>query len=378
MAITGSMAGTSLRGQVDRSAAGHTRVRVYYEPGRFGGWPANHGMWIWGDELLVGFSRGYYKDLGDRRHNIDRDRPEEHVLARSLDGGRSWTLEQPNEKGFLIPHGPTLHGTELPGVRIPEMTEPPGGIDFTHPDFALTCRMTNTARGPSSFSYSYDRGRTWIGPFRLPDMGTPGVAARTDYIVNGRHDLHAFLTAAKPDLEEGRAFAARTTDGGRTWTFLGWIGPEPTGYAIMPATVRLGETELLSVVRRRDGRPAWTEAFLSEDNGVTWRLLNRPSDDLGDGNPASLVRLKDGRVCYCYGHRARHLIGARLSDDGGRTWGPEIVLREGLGNRDLGYPRTVQRPDGQVVTTYYGWDPALGPERFIEATIWNPSRGRER
>ena len=38
---------------------------VYAEPGRFAGWPANHGIWSWGDEILVGFSRGTYKDRGE-------------------------------------------------------------------------------------------------------------------------------------------------------------------------------------------------------------------------------------------------------------------------------------------------------------------------
>ena len=57
-------------------------MKVYAEPGRFGGWPANHGLWAWSNEILVGFSRGFYKDLGER-HNIDRERPEEHLLARS-------------------------------------------------------------------------------------------------------------------------------------------------------------------------------------------------------------------------------------------------------------------------------------------------------
>jgi hypothetical protein len=57
-------------------------VRVYAEPGRFGGWPANHGIWSWGDEILVGFSAGYHKDNGPNRHAIDHDKPEEHLLAR--------------------------------------------------------------------------------------------------------------------------------------------------------------------------------------------------------------------------------------------------------------------------------------------------------
>ena len=70
-------------------------VMVYHQPGRFGGWPANHGIWSWGNEILVGFSAGYYKDNGPERHAIDHDRPEEHLLARSRDGGMTWTIENP-------------------------------------------------------------------------------------------------------------------------------------------------------------------------------------------------------------------------------------------------------------------------------------------
>ena len=57
-------------------------VVVYREPGRFGGWPANHGMWNWGNELLVGFSAGYYKDNGPdaARH---RSRPARGTPAGS-------------------------------------------------------------------------------------------------------------------------------------------------------------------------------------------------------------------------------------------------------------------------------------------------------
>ena len=48
----------------EASASPFRNVKVYAEPGRFGGWPANHGVWSWGNEILAGFSRGYYKDLG--------------------------------------------------------------------------------------------------------------------------------------------------------------------------------------------------------------------------------------------------------------------------------------------------------------------------
>jgi hypothetical protein len=351
-------------------------VFVYRQPGRFGGWPANHGIWSWDNEILVGFSAGYHKDLGPEIHNIDRDRPEEHLLARSLDGGRTWSIENPAAQGVLLGTKGMRHGTVPPEYTEAEPVDSPGGIDFTHSDFAMTCRMSGVHTGISRFYHSYDRGHTWKGPLRLPPFDQPGIAARTDYIVNGPQDCFLFLTASKANNREGRPICVRTIDGGKSWKLISLIGPEPAGYSIMPSTVRTSRRELVSTIRRlEDGPPkrSWIEAWKSADDGASWTQLANPVSDTGEGNPPHLLRLADGRLCLTYGVRAKPFgMFARLSNDAGTTWSEPIVLRNDGGGRDIGYPRSVQRADGRVVTIYYFWDEQTGPERYIAASIWNP------
>jgi BNR repeat-like domain len=346
-------------------------VVVYREPGRFAGWPANHGIWSWGDEVLVGFSRGYDKDRGPY-HHIDHDKPEEHLLARSRDGGLTWSVEEPRPKGALAGTPGMRHGTMpvgLPEETPSDLREP---IDFTHADFALTVRMENANNGVSRFDYSYDRGKTWRGPFRLPLFGQIGVMGRTDFLVNGPRDCLLFLTASKANGREGRPFGARTTDGGLTWQFVSFIGPEPSGYAIMPSTVRLSATDLLTTVRRKDAPKSWIDAYASRDDGHSWSLLSTPEPDTGEGNPPSLIPLPDGRLCLTYGVRARPFgIRARLSSSHGDTWSNAVVLRDDGSSNDLGYVRSVVRPDGKVVALYYFSDQEA-PERYLGATIWDP------
>ena len=208
------------------------------------------------------------------------------------------------------------------GVKEEPPTELDQKIDFTHPDFALTVRMENSNNGVSRYFYSDDRGRSWRGAFRLPLFGQKGVIGRTDYLVNGPDDCTRFLTASKANGREGRPFVARTTDGGRTWNFLSFIGPEPLGSAIMPSTARVSSHALVTTIRRKDGARSWIDAHGSDEDGRTWSFRSNLEPDTGEGNPPSLVRLDDGRLCLVYGVRSRPSgILARTSADDGKTGG---------------------------------------------------------
>jgi hypothetical protein len=85
-----------------------------------------------------------------------------------------------------------------------------------------------------------------------------------------------------------------------------------------------------------------------------------------------LLRLRDGRLCLTYGYRAKpYSIRALFSSDQGTTWSDPIVLRDDAVTWEVGYPRSVARADGKIVTVYY-YNDAPHNERFIAATIWRP------
>lgn len=350
-----------------RPASMH-HVDVYKEPGRFGGWPAGYSanQWIWGNEIMVAFLRGYYKH-SPTSHNADWSRPSDRCQARSLDGGESWTLEE------------TVKTTEKPGWPDPNN----GGINFTHPDFAMKL-------GGGGFSISYDRGRTWKGsyPFKGIDLS---MTSRHAYMVEGKKKCLFWLSAAMPRVtgsnHSDRSFMARTTDGGKSFEFVSWLTDEKSIKirSVMPSGARLSPSRLVATTRRKVRDPYsrkyynWIEASVSTDNGSSWRYLSKVANtDRGEenGSPPAMVRLEDGRLAITYGYRSYpYGIRAKISEDGGKSWSEEIILRDNGGTWDLGYPRMMQRPDGKLVSIYY-FNTKEHPGSFIEATIWDPDTVR--
>ena len=85
-----------------------------------------------------------------------------------------------------------------------------------------------------------------------------------------------------------------------------------------------------------------------------------------------MIRLADGRLCLTYGDRKPpYEMRAQFSRGRGLTWSAPFVLQTGGGGRDMGYARSLQRPDGKVVTLYYYYTPENIYRRIV-ATIWDP------
>jgi hypothetical protein len=319
---------------------------------------------MWGNEIAVAFKQGIYKTNAET-HSIDRSQGQPRRISRSLDGGQTWQMEEPVnfDEGELSP--------------------PPHPVDFTNPDFAIRCNG-------GGFRISYDRARTWQGPYPFPDFGfEENLTPRTDVINNGTHDCHFFLSVRTPEVRSklaDRSFCVRTRDGGRTFSEPVLMLLEPREVrSVMSSSVRISEKHIVSSLRRRvdherDGkfwRQCWIDIVDSEDNGESWRFLGKLADtdtfeEQHNGNPPSLVRLRDGRLCGIYGYRAPPFgMRAKVSSDNGHTWSEEIVLRDDARTWDIGYPKSVVRPDGQIVSTYY-YTTEENVEQQIAATIWHP------
>ena len=356
-------------------------VIIYQEKNRYAGWPANYGIWSWGNEIVTGFSLGYMNQNSEGLHPRDKKRPFQSFQTRSMDGGITWKNELAplvipgnigsisSEEHMSFSYGPISERVNPP---LPH----PGGINFTHSDFAMLCARSGLERNAESWFYtSTDRCNSWEGPFILPMFGENGIAARTDYVISNPNKVTLLLTSTKPNGKEGRVFCAETIDSGESFKFISWLNEMPDGFEIMPSSVVLDSGEIITAVRSRNsaGNKNWIDLYKTQDNGNKWNYFSSPVNNTGrGGNPPSLIQLRDGRLCLVYGYRD-FPYGIRLiiSEDNGHSWSTEKVLRDDGGDSDIGYPRAVQRSDGKVVIVYY-FNDSSKPERYIAATIFDP------
>ena len=228
----------------------------------------------------------------------------------------------------------------------------------------------------------------------LPLTGLPALAGTSSSMVrqeDGRSLL--FLAAISADGWTRRPVVYASLDGGTGWTFLSFITPKADdgaadgdwktsyrfgGHRWFYCTgIQLPSGKILCSVRcQRDPTGVmWTEIFESEDGARTWRFLSRVNDW---GAPGDIVRMQDGRIACVYGYRVGPSgIRARVSADGGESWGGEIILRADGGSWDLGYPRVIEHEPGKLLSIYYmntADDPIQmnGGVRHIAQTIFTP------
>lgn len=341
---------------------------VYRNDHEFAGWPFNCGLWTTAEGHYVVAFRILacdYANPGSVHHDEISKIGTRMVTLRSEDAGRSWDI-----KTLQVLFDLTVNQDEIFADRPQDYSAEPR-LDFQDRNVFVASGATPDYFRPYSRAWirvSGDGGRTWRPPILVPSVGFTALSGQSSSLVRPDGVSLVFLTTISEDGWKRRPVVYASVDDGAFWTFLSVITPNTDDGAtenrteamrfgghryIYPRAIQLPDGRILASIRcqREPTAVLWTEMFESDDGGYTWRFLSRVNDW---GAPGDLVRMDDGRIACVYGYRLPpYGVRARISEDDGRTWGREWIIRDDGGSWDLGYPRVTEVEPGRLMAIYY-------------------------
>jgi hypothetical protein len=226
---------------------------------------------------------------------------------------------------------------------------------------------------------SRDDGQTWSEPNYIDTEGMPfrNVEGPTDAPIempDGSIVMGIIGYQLEGDEKNIGSVLLRSTDQGKSWKYVSTIASDPGGKLggfVEPGIVRTKTGRIVAGLRNHGPDQAiWTT--FSDDDGKTWAPVEKTAMV---GHPVDLIQLSDGRVMASYGIRTPHAkpqgIRACFSSDNGQTWDikTEVQIRNDFINWDVGYPESLELPDGRVLTVYYY---NLFNRYFLGGTYWKP------
>jgi len=267
--------------------------------------------------------------------------------------------------------GLTWEEVAKPGIqgKEPSLTAlPDGAILMTAQNIDFSREKTDR---PMIYARSEDDGRTWEVS-HLPGMRYP-----RNVIVAEDGSL---LFLRSTDDSNRMLQLCRSRDSGRTWDCrelaLRWADGRVHSFSEV-SVIDLDSGTLLAALRH-SGPERVNEGFQntmlirSDDDGRTW---SEPVVMLGTAKVhAYFTKLSGGRVLVT--HSNYHLpfgVCAVTSDDGGKTWDLDHPVQLSLSaDHFLGWPVTLELPDGSLVTSYAGTTYSKQPpDRFTcEVVRW--------
>lgn len=290
-------------------------------------------------------------------------------LSRSTDGGLTWSapvtaFDKPDADDGIVATGVARDGSLLAAA-----------VSYTWNGARYT---TGGWTASIWFFRSRDAGRTWTTPVKVDT--TPLDWAYPFGHILEQSDGTLLLSGyggplPKTDKGDQICFLVRSRDGGKTWSEYSEIARghnELTMYARRDGS-------LLAILRSVAG--AHMASTVSRDQGHTWSKPVRFTEDRE--HPPDLLRLAGGALLLSFGQRNKPFgVQAMLSRDDGNTWerASRVVLAWDGDHSDLGYPVSIQRRDGRMVTLYYivygerdseGLKGIAPDNAFTKAVIWD-------
>ncbi len=272
----------------------------------------------------------------------------------SEDGGQTW-----EKRGTPAPHD----------IPVSNRVNHAAGL-ANNGDLIVICSGTTNINPPRPFRFlqpwisrSSDGGRSWSidkqsAPAKDPDgkMWIPF----GDILPGNDGALRLAVYSARPPC---RLHVLRSPDDGKTWGEF--VPVDPDHDRNETALFHLGGRKWLAAARSNG-----LSLYASADDARTWQyrgLLTAPAQ-----HPGHLMRLQDGRLLLSYGNRTAtvHGVEVLVSDDEGKSWSMPMRVLDWQG--DGGYPSSVQRPDGQILTAYYARKIEGHDGYHLGVVIWDP------
>jgi hypothetical protein len=304
------------------------------------------------------------------------------ILVRSKDGGKTW-----NKKKEIVSAIKDLDEREGCGVQLKDGTIVVGVFynNLYGPDGGYKKGPAKVLGrdGPRQLGAyivtSTDDGHTWSAPNYIDTKAMPlaNLEGPTDAPIempDGSILMGVIAYAPKGDAGNTAAVMLRSADKGQTWTYLATMASDPDGKLggfMEPGICRTNTGRIIAGLRNHGPDNAIWVTW-SDDDGKTWVPVKK-SDMIG--HPVDLIQLSDGRVMATYGIRTEHAkpqgVRACFSSDNGETWDirTEVQIRKDFTNFDIGYPESIELPDGRVLSVYYY---NLFGKYFIGGTFWKP------
>ncbi len=291
------------------------------------------------------------------------------VCYASTDGGKTWRL-----RGVAAKHAPRTNrmnaaaGLAANGDLIVLASgwsdvASPGHKRFANGPFRAEILDPWICRSP-------DGGKTWSVDRNAFPPRIPGGYKCVPYgdIMPGRDGSLRVAVYSRTDAGD-RVYIYRSRDDGKTWG-----DPVPLDRASArneTALYHLGQGKWLAAARIDD-----LHLYASTDDAGSWDYRGPLTGPMQ--HPGHLLRLRDGRMMLSYGNRTPKAKGidVRFSRDEGKTWGEPVRVADF--QADGGYPSSVQRPDGQIVTAYYARKTARHDRYHMGVVIWDPTGLRSR
>ncbi len=294
----------------------------------------------------------------------------ENSMARSTDGGATWSLVQPTRMQYT-----SLWNTVDPDVVVDRRTGRLFWAHTTHTDEVKPPLATNgtplgwlvptaiaNAHGFQVYS-SPDDGRTWttadyqqvstadwekvfVGPPSAAGSGAPQPTSYPNIV---------YLCANAPVEVGGPGRACyRSLDGGVTFAFAGYVYPSPSApAAVCPALAsNAGVVAADGTIYEPQTCSNGTYLAVSRNEGssYTWLAVRGAPTSAA---PAAVVQLAIDTAGDLYvlwtADDQLHLV---ISHDGGHSWGAPMAIGE-PGLHELTLPALAAGPAGDVGVVYY-------------------------